>query len=255
MNCDTTACHVVLSYVVPTIGIFTSVSMALAPLAAVRRVRREGTLGTVNPFPFVLTACNATAWVIYALLVKDYFIFVTNILGTLLGTYNTFWTFHYASASTQSRMVTTWLFMTAVIYIGGMISFIVLPDHVANGVAIAKTLMGAISTFVLLGLYSSPLLTLYTVVKQRNSETISYPLAIASLVNGALWFVYGLAVGDYFVWVPNGIGAILAVVQIVLKVVFRPPEVSDVDSINTVVAEYVHNKRVSIDTLQGETMV
>lgn len=43
-----------------------------------------------------------------------------------------------------------------------------------------------------------------------------------SIVNGGLWFVYGLTVGDAFIWVPNGIGACMGAFQAFLRLVFAP---------------------------------
>lgn len=52
---------------------------------------------------------------------------------------------------------------------------------------------------------------------------------IFSLMNGTLWFIYGLVVGDPFIAIPNGFGAALGVVQAVLFLLFprHTPHPSD----------------------------
>jgi Sugar efflux transporter for intercellular exchange len=52
--------------------------------------------------------------------------------------------------------------------------------------------------------------------RQRDSASLHWPLAGMTVVNGLLWVFYGLAIGDAFIWVPNGIGAVLGAVQLVL---------------------------------------
>ncbi|KAJ3043598.1 hypothetical protein HDV00_004699 [Rhizophlyctis rosea] len=108
---------------------------------------------------------------------------------------------------------------------------------VPNGTAIAETLLGSINTAFLVTLYGAPLSTVYNVVKSRNSTSINLPLAVASVLNGTLWFMYGLTIGDPFVWAPNGAG--MGVLLAGMKVLFRVKGESDRDSIETVVADEV----------------
>ncbi len=39
-------------------------------------------------------------------------------------------------------------------------------------------------------------------------------------LNAALWTTYGVAVLDPYIWLPNGIGLALSVVQVALRLVF-----------------------------------
>jgi uncharacterized protein with PQ loop repeat len=68
--------------------------------------------------------------------------------------------------------------------------------------------------------YGAPLSKIATVLETRSSKTIHIPTMICSLANGTLWFVYGVAVKDFFVAVPNGVGAALGVVQFLLCIFF-----------------------------------
>lgn len=63
--------------------------------------------------------------------------------------------------------------------------------------------------------YSAPLSTVYHVLRTRNAASLYWPLCLMNLVNGSLWTAYGIAVTDYFIWVPNGIGAVLAAFTLV----------------------------------------
>jgi len=68
--------------------------------------------------------------------------------------------------------------------------------------------------------YGAPLSKIATVLETRCSKLIHIPTMICSLLNGSLWFVYGFAVQDYFIAVPNGLGAALGVVQLFFCLVF-----------------------------------
>ncbi|KAJ3033233.1 hypothetical protein HK097_004929 [Rhizophlyctis rosea] len=237
MNCETQACHIAFSYVVPSIGLCTALGMYLAPLPAVRRVCKDQDIGSLNPFPFAVNATNSISWIIYALLKQDYFIFFTNFMGYTLGTYETLSVLTYAPRRLQTRIIQTWLAITCTAFLTGIVCFAILPQTLpTTGASIANTLMGSINTAFLVLLYGAPLTTMYNVVKTRDSSSINLPLAVASIVNGGLWFIYGMTIGDPFVWAPNGAGAVMGVLQVVVKILFRGRRESDTDSIETVVA-------------------
>ena len=73
---------------------------------------------------------------------------------------------------------------------------------------------------ILLLFYSAPLSTILEVVRTRSSATLNLPLSVMNVVNGSLWLVYGLAISDYFIAVPNGVGAGLGVVYCALIFTF-----------------------------------
>jgi len=68
--------------------------------------------------------------------------------------------------------------------------------------------------------YGAPLSHIANVLETRSSRSIHKPTMITSLMNGTLWFVYGLEVRDYFIVVPNGFGAALGVIQFLLCILY-----------------------------------
>ena len=55
-----------------------------------------------------------------------------------------------------------------------------------------------------------------SVVRTRSSASLNLPLSVMNVINGTLWLVYGLAITDLFIAVPNGVGAALGVVYCLL---------------------------------------
>ena len=86
--------------------------------------------------------------------------------------------------------------------------------------------------------YGAPLSTFYTVLKERNSSSIHVPTMITNTLNGTFWSIYGFAVSDMFVAIPNGIGALFGVLQVVLIVLF-PRQAKDAHSERTLL-EILH---------------
>jgi solute carrier family 50 protein (sugar transporter) len=83
-----------------------------------------------------------------------------------------------------------------------------------------ELIVGCVVNVNLVFFYGAPLSTIRTVLQTRNSASIHLLTMATNTANGAFWGAYGLAVLDPFVYVPNGLGAALGVVQIFLVLTF-----------------------------------
>lgn len=68
--------------------------------------------------------------------------------------------------------------------------------------AATKTLWGATSVAVLGVYYVAPLSSVAKVIAERDSSSLHWPLCTMNIINGMLWFAYGLALKDWFVCLP-----------------------------------------------------
>ena len=99
---------------------------------------------------------------------------------------------------------------------------------IASVIAFARTsisedtqqlIVGITVNIILVFFYGAPLSTIFRILKDRNTATIHIPTMILNTLNGTFWMSYGFAVNDYFVYVPNALGALLGGVQIILCLV------------------------------------
>jgi len=100
---------------------------------------------------------------------------------------------------------------------GAALSFILFKDNYDA----AKNCMGIVCIIVLCAMYVSPLTSMAEVIKTKNSSSLNTLMTIASFINGFLWLVYGLFFNDFYVWFPNGLGVISALIQVCLIVMFH----------------------------------
>jgi len=84
----------------------------------------------------------------------------------------------------------------------------------------ARQIIGYCVIANLMFFYGAPLSTIAFVVRERNSGSIHRRTMAANTINGAFWCAYGVGVGDPIIYGPNGAGAMLGVVQMVLIVFF-----------------------------------
>jgi solute carrier family 50 protein (sugar transporter) len=83
-----------------------------------------------------------------------------------------------------------------------------------------ELIVGVIVNLNLVIFYGSPLSTIWTVLITRSASTIHIPTMLTGTLNGTFWAAYGVAVLDPFIAVPNSLGALLGVVQMILCILF-----------------------------------
>lgn len=81
-------------------------------------------------------------------------------------------------------------------------------------------IVGVIVNLNLFVFYAAPLSVIYTVISQRNSAYIHICTMCTNTLNGTFWAIYGLAMLDPFIYICNGLGAVLGLIQIVLCIVY-----------------------------------
>ncbi|KAJ3375828.1 hypothetical protein GGF31_003033 [Allomyces arbusculus] len=211
---DNHACKVVLSTVIPLLGVLTAILVTVAPVKEVLRFRKRQALGTLNPTPYAFIFGNALIWIGYGQFVKDPFVVTPNLLGCVCGAWFTHSAYLYATPAQRWHLDVISLGLLFVVMVSTSIAVLGL-DYAAG-----RQLLGIVSIIILALFYSSPLTAFAHVLRTKNAAIFSLPLAAACLVNGALWTVYGMVLADWFIWGPNLLGAIVAVMQIVCRVVF-----------------------------------
>jgi len=132
----------------------------------------------------------------------------------------------------------TLLVFTLLDICGGALSFILFK----NNYEAAKNSMGIIGIIILCGVYVSPLTTVFEVIKTKNSNSINFLTTVALTLNGVFWLTYGLFFNDFFIWFPNGLGVISALLQFLLFFIY-PKKETEEKLINGIKLE-----NVSVDT-------
>jgi len=164
--------------------------------------------GNVQFLPFLMCCINCSAWLIYGRLKDNQTIFFVNLVGALS---QAFYMVIYILYSTMQRalMKLTILsfFIFYLVYYMTMASFTV--DEALN-------IFGSICCIITCLMFASPLTEIKTVIYNKSTATISYPLTITSFLCGASWTLYGLAMNDYYVIIPNLMGLSTSLVRIYL---------------------------------------
>ncbi|KAK4440108.1 Bidirectional sugar transporter SWEET2a [Sesamum alatum] len=76
--------------------------------------------------------------------------------------------------------------------------------------------VGYLSVFSLISMFASPLFIINLVIRTKSVEYMPFYLSLATFLMSLSFFAYGMLKQDGFISVPNGIGAILGIIQLVL---------------------------------------
>lgn len=189
----------------------------MSPLPAVLAREREGSLGDLNPIPTALVVLSTISWMGYALSVQNPYILASNLPGCVaaalaLVTLLPLMRGHPSLATFKKTIV------------GGTLCNLCLWSYlIFSGMSpeARSQALGRYATALCIVLFASPLSTIQTVLKTRDSSSILATMTIAQCANCALWSVYGLwAAKDVYVYGPNLTGLALGLTQLALKLAF-----------------------------------
>lgn len=83
-----------------------------------------------------------------------------------------------------------------------------------------KLIVGFTVNLNLIVFYGAPLSTIYTVINTHETKSIHVPTMLLNSLNAFFWTVYGITKADYFIYVPNGSGVLLGIIQITLCLLY-----------------------------------
>jgi len=87
---------------------------------------------------------------------------------------------------------------------------------------LAQLIVGYVVNFNLVFFYGAPLSAITQVLKTKRNNTLHVPTMITNTSCAIFWTAYAIAphINDPFIYVPNGLGVILGIIQFVLWTVF-----------------------------------
>ena len=214
--------ELVTTTIAPILGVFTSEFLALGPLSAVLACRKSKTLGELNPLIFPLLFGNSIGWVIYSSATRNPYIFAGNAGGVVLSLFYLLSAYSLTTCqATKSRLEVITLFLLSLWCTMGF-SAAMMQDK-----QLGISILGVLGNIVVFLLFASPLATFSKVIRSKDSSSINRPFAICQVLNCLVWFAYGMAIADMYVALPNFVGLLLGLVQVLLILIYRGGKQND----------------------------
>ncbi|VFQ68711.1 unnamed protein product [Cuscuta campestris] len=86
----------------------------------------------------------------------------------------------------------------------------------AHSWRLRSAIIGTIAAMASIAMYASPLASMKLVISTKSVEYMPFSLSLCSLLNSLCWTLYALVGIDLCILVPNGIGVLLGLAQLLL---------------------------------------
>ena len=228
----------------PLLGVILCNATAIAPYKAVVEARKKKDLGDLNPFSFALIMNSQLGWILYAVLTRDYFIFLSSCFPFMLGVILCMTAIHILERGVQHdsrekvlRLRLEYVMFCSMCYWMLMVfitCFILVPKYHSLSVLI----VGISSDISGLLYYAAPLSTIAEVIRMKDSSSLFAPVIIISAINCTLWFFYGLfGVQSALIYIPNAMGITLCVIELIIRAIYPAPSKSFAEKLAESTAE------------------
>jgi len=177
----------------------------LAPLEAMRTIKRNNSTGNLPLMPYFTMTINGVIWTAYGLLVQQPSLWLGAAPGVLFGAY--YWSV-FARYAPKNFPMTTY-------YAGGAAGIGAIAAICATqDASTAANILGMAGNAGMIIMVGSPLMAIKTVIAEKSTRSLPIGLSTAVFINSALWTAYGAIVThDPYIWVSNGVAFIFATIQ------------------------------------------
>ncbi|XP_050447787.1 sugar transporter SWEET1 [Cataglyphis hispanica] len=194
-----------------TASIFT-VLQFLAGVLVCKKYIRNGTTGDSSCLAFITCFMSCSLWLRYGVLIGDLFIVSVNIFGTVLQIcYMIIYIMYSVKGSTTIKQ-----FMVAICFV----LLIYLYSIYQEDKVLAAKHVGFLSCSLTVLFFASPLISLVHVIRVKSTESLPFPVIMASMIVSCQWFAYGCLLGDQFIQIPNFMGCVLSGFQLSLFLIY-----------------------------------
>lgn len=200
------------------IGNGTALVLFLSPVPTFIRIWKKRAVEQYSPIPYLATLLNCMMWVLYGLpVVHPHSMLVITINGTGMAIQLTYVTLFLLYSVGAARRKVFLLLAGEVAFVGAVAVLVLTLAHTHER---RSMVVGLLCVLFGTGMYAAPLSVMKMVIQTKSVEYMPLFLSLASLVNGICWTAYALIRFDPYITIPNGLGVLFAVAQLVLYAIY-----------------------------------
>ncbi|XP_028753333.1 bidirectional sugar transporter SWEET2 isoform X1 [Neltuma alba] len=190
----------------------------VSPIPTFRRIVRNGSteMFSGSPYIYALLNCLICMWYGTPFISPDNLMVLTVNSGGAV--FQFVYIILFVTYEEKNRKVRTVGLLLAVLGLFAIIVFgsLQIADRVTR-----QVFVGSLSVASLISMFASPLFIIKLVIRTKSVEFMPFFLSLSTFLMSASFFLYGLLNFDVFVYVPNGIGTILGIVQLALYFYYK----------------------------------
>eukprot|EP00931_Biecheleriopsis_adriatica_P026323 TRINITY_DN16028_c0_g1_i1.p1 TRINITY_DN16028_c0_g1~~TRINITY_DN16028_c0_g1_i1.p1 ORF type:complete len:303 (-),score=44.23 TRINITY_DN16028_c0_g1_i1:43-891(-) len=176
----------------------------------IRSILRSGSVGQYSYFPYFVQSCNCILWVGYAFtkgLDTMFWPFYCNLVGLLIA-FPSFCIFT-AFCSKEQRTVLIYRSAGPLVVVSSFCLFTLVKDE-----KWLTDLAGTLCMVINMIMYLGPCAGIRSALATKSTDSLPLSLGVSTVVNSIPWFLYGVAVSDLNIWLPNASGIFFGSLQV-----------------------------------------
>ncbi|KAG2298959.1 hypothetical protein Bca4012_010515 [Brassica carinata] len=210
--------HDVWAFVFGIMGNIISFVVFLAPVPTFVRICKKKSTEGFQSLPYLSALFSALLWIYYAMQ-KDgsgFLLITINAVGCFIETIYVVLFVTYANKKTR---IST-LKVLGLLNFLGFAAIVLVCEFLTKGSTREKVLGGICVGFSVI-VFAAPLSIMRVVIRTRSVEFMPFSLSLFLTLSAVTWLFYGLAIKDFYVALPNVLGAFLGAVQMILYIIFK----------------------------------
>ncbi|PKA49290.1 Bidirectional sugar transporter SWEET5 [Apostasia shenzhenica] len=200
--------------IVGIIGNATTLFLFLSPMPTFLKIWRKKAVEQFSPAPYLAAVLNCSFWVLYGLpFIHPNTFLVVTINGTGLVLEGIYLTLFFLFSPEELKLKVLKLLTFELVFIAAVSAMVLTLVHTHD---VRSFIVGIFCVIFSCCLYASPLSIIKLVIQTKSVKYMPFWLSLMSFVNGLCWTLYALIKFDVFIMVPNGMGALLGFIQLLL---------------------------------------
>ncbi|XP_076756590.1 sugar transporter SWEET1 [Xylocopa sonorina] len=185
----------------------------LAGVFVCNKIIKSGTTGNNSALAFVTCYTSCLLWLRYGMLIQDQFILLVNLFGAIL---QASYVYVFIVYSVQKIRI-----IRQIVAATCFLALVYFYSFYEDDRLLATKYVGFLSCTLTVLFFASPLMMLAHVVRVKSTESLPFPIIVASFVVSCLWFTYGYILDDQFIQIPNFFGCALSAFQLCFFLIYR----------------------------------
>ncbi|KAL4180802.1 hypothetical protein AMTRI_Chr12g234210 [Amborella trichopoda] len=185
----------------------------LSPMPTFRRIIRNGSTEQFSGLPYIYALLNCLICLWYGLPVVTQGMLLVATVNSIGALFQLVYISLFITYAERRKKVNMLGLLLAVFSLFAVIVFVSLRFM---GPSLRQLFVGYLSVASLISMFASPLFIINLVIQTKSVEFMPFYLSLATFLMSFSFFAFGFLKHDGFIYVPNGIGSLLGVVQLVL---------------------------------------
>uniref|UniRef100_A0A1D1XSQ8 Bidirectional sugar transporter SWEET n=1 Tax=Anthurium amnicola TaxID=1678845 RepID=A0A1D1XSQ8_9ARAE len=205
--------YAICTYAAGIAGNLFAFVLFVSPIPTFRRIVRNRSTESFSGLPYIYTLLNCLICFWYGLPWISHGVILVCTTNSIGAVFQLFYVTIFITFAPNVKKLKMSGLLVGVVAVFMIIIYVSLElfDPVTR-----QMFVGYLSVASLISMFASPLFIINLVIRTRSVEFMPFYLSLSTFLMSISFFAYGMLLHDFFVYIPNGIGTMLGVIQISL---------------------------------------